>query len=148
MKGSVLKKFCEYEKKGGSFPLLPYKYRWVSITVIVLSAIGYFTRFHLGLLHEDVWRHLFKSFMLLGLLAVIISKEKEEDERISNLRFRAFGFAFVFSLLMFILIPFFTLIKELIFSKVHFEIEQSVFYIFSMMMFFQAMYFHIFKRQL
>lgn len=148
MKGSVLKKFCEYEKKGGSFPLLPYKYRWVSITVIVLSAIGYFTRFHLGLLPEDVWRHLFKSFMLLGLLAVIISKEKEEDERISNLRFRAFGFAFVFSLLMFILIPFFTLIKELIFSKVHFEIEQSVFYIFSMMMFFQAMYFQIFKRQL
>lgn len=148
MEKSFKQKLCDFDKKGLVFPLFPHRFKWVSIAIILLTAIGFFVRTQLDLFPEFIWRHLFKSFLLLGLLVFILCKEKQEDERIKNLRFRAFAFAFVFSMLMFILLPFVSFLKDWIQMQPTWEKEQNMFYIFSMMMFFQIMYFYIFKRQL
>ncbi|EAS18806.1 hypothetical protein BBFL7_00626 [Flavobacteria bacterium BBFL7] len=150
MKSSILKKFCEFEKKGGVFPLLPAYFIWVGLTVCLLSILG------LLLVHfqfenpVDFYKNLFMHFILIGLFIITLSRDKNEDERTLQLRYRAFGFAFVLGTFMLLLMPFAAMILDSINDRtpLEWEQDQSFFFIISSFLFYYLMYFQIFKKQL
>lgn len=103
MKNSVLKRFCELEKKGGAFPLLPASFLWIGIGVCILSILTMTIVALQAGDHVLFFKELCMHFILVGLFMMTLAKDKNEDERIKRLRYRAFAFAFVlgtFTLLM------------------------------------------------
>jgi hypothetical protein len=80
---------------------LPYRFKtigYLTFVLLILTMIG------LKLFLPDIISQnkqqlskIFKALMILSLLTVILSKEKIEDEFISNCRLRAFAFSFLCS---------------------------------------------------
>ena len=81
--------------------LLPNRYKIISISVLMIIILGMIT---IKLIYPDfidknrsLLKPLLKSILVLGLLILILSKEKLEDEFINHCRLRAFKFAFLCS---------------------------------------------------
>ncbi|KEZ93016.1 hypothetical protein [Nonlabens ulvanivorans] len=150
MKNSVLKRFCELEKKGGAFPLLPASFLWIGIGVCVLSILTMTIVALQAGDHVLFFKELCMHFILVGLFMMTLAKDKNEDERIKRLRYRAFAFAFVlgtFTLLMMrIVVVTINSIKDELPQE--WEYNQSFFFIISSYLFYYLMYFQIFKKQL
>lgn len=103
MKNSILKKLCEFDKKGLVFPLLPASILWIGIGVCTFSILTMTIVAAQAGDHALFFKELCMHFILVGLFMMTLAKDKHEDERIKRLRYRAFAFAFVlgtFTLLM------------------------------------------------
>ena len=88
-----------------------------------------------------------KNGMLVGLLIVIISKEKIEDELISKIRGQAFSFAFVVGVIYAIIMPFTNYIADLIFkNKEALYSDLGDFVVLWFMMVMYLAFFYLFKR--
>lgn len=148
MKSSVLKKFCEYEKKGGSSPLLPYQYRWVGLGICLIAIVGLLFISMQEIEPSSFYKDLSMHTVLIGLFLLVISRDKNEDERTKQLRYRAFAFSFVLGTVMLLILPFIVILKNSIIGKALEWEFQSFFFIMSSYLFYYLMYFQIFKRQL
>lgn len=150
MKTNFLKNFCEYEKKGGAFPLISYKFKWVGFLIAIIAVAVLLSIKIFDVLPADFYKQLFMHILLIGLFIVVISKDKNEDERIDKLRYRAFAFAFVLGVAMILLMPLAALFLDTLTSRLPLEWEQdqSIFFVMSSFLFYYLMYFQLFKRQL
>jgi hypothetical protein len=64
---------------------------------------------------------IFYSFILLGLTMISFSKDKNEDERIANLRFRSLSFSLGLMMLLFIIEPLIIMLVDLFFTDLNYE---------------------------
>jgi membrane protein implicated in regulation of membrane protease activity len=150
MKIDFLNNLCEYEKKGGVFPLIPYTFKWIGV-IIAMAAAGILLAVKIvDLPQGEFYKQLLMHVILIGLFLFVIAKEKNEDERILKLRYRAFAFAFVLGTVMILLMPLAATALDAIAHRLPLEWEQdqSIFFIMSSFLFYYLMYFQIFKRQL
>lgn len=90
-------KFCDAEERRLHWLVnfkLPNTWKKIGWGLLSLSfALLILTKFFDG--DYLVIRSVLKKITLLGLLIVVISKEKIEDELVENLRGKAFSFAFI-----------------------------------------------------
>gem|GEM_PF-2059229 len=71
--------------------LLPWPLKWVSLISIPMIVLIHFYN------HQFIDIHIFKSMIIILGLFSIISKERNENETISNNRIRALIFVFMFT---------------------------------------------------
>lgn len=87
------------------YKLLPHSFKIIGITVFSLAFI---TPILLGMLHQESWestesrREIANTFMLIGLLVFIISREKIEDEFVNYCRLIAFRAALIGGIIYFL----------------------------------------------
>jgi hypothetical protein len=67
--------------------------------------------------HNDLLDKAAKSVLLLGLLAISISREKVEDELIIILRMKSYSYAFIGGVLYVIIMPFINYLLVLLYSS-------------------------------
>jgi C4-dicarboxylate transporter len=94
---------------------LPNKFKKIGIGIIVLSTATIITN-KLSIDNIDLTLTA-KYGILLGLLVVSISKEKIEDELITNLRMQSYAFAFIAGVLIALSNPLFSYIANTVFKK-------------------------------
>jgi hypothetical protein len=150
MKNKILNTFCEYEKKGGVFPLLNFQFKWIGFSIAFAALIGLILVKTSTIEQVEFFKELSLQVILIGLFLIVLSKEKREDERIRKLRYRAFAFAFVLGTVVLLLAPFAAILLDAISGRLPLEWEQDqgFFFIMSSYLFYFIMYFQIFKRQL
>jgi hypothetical protein len=150
IKSAGLKNFCEFEKKGGAFPLVSYKFKWIGSMIAITAVVALLSIKIVDILQAAFYKQLFMRVVLIGLFIVVIAKDKNEDERINKLRYRAFAFVFVLGTAMILLMPLAAMFLDALAGRLllEWEQDQSVFFIMSSFLFYYLMYFQIFKRQL
>ena len=86
------------------FRLLPRKAKYYGIVLILLYWVPSLLLIKLGWLpkNEELGLNILRGIFLLGLLLIIISKEKIEDEFIDSCRLIAFRTSFMFGILIYI----------------------------------------------
>ena len=84
---------------------LSNSYKKIGLAILILSFIAIILRkfYFEELLSLQL---IAKNGMLVGLLIIIISKEKIEDELISKIRGQAFSFAFIAAVIYALVMPF------------------------------------------
>ncbi|WP_298955864.1 hypothetical protein [uncultured Nonlabens sp.] len=148
MKKSVLNKFCEFEKKGGVFPLLPASFKYIGTYVSISAIVGLLLVYYLGDELRDFYKEVCMHFVLIGLFLLVLSRDKNEDERTNQLRYRAFAFAFVLGTGMLLILPFIHMLLHGFYQDILEWEYQSFFFIMASYLFYYLMYFNIFKKQL
>lgn len=150
MKTDFLKRFCEYEKKGGAFPLISYPFKWIGLIIAITAIATLLSVKIFDISQAEFYKQLFMHVILIGLFVIVIAKDKYEDERINKLRYRAFAFAFVLGTVVVLLMPLAVIFLDALTGNLPLEWEQdqSIFFIMSSFLFYYLMYFQIFKRQL
>lgn len=150
MRSNFLKNFCEFEKKGGTFPLISYQFKWIGWAIAISAVAALISAKILDSSQAAFYKQLFMHALLIGLFMIVITKDKDEDERINELRYRAFSFAFVLGTAMVLLMPLAAMVLDALAGRLPLEWEQdqSIFFIMSSFLFYYLMYFQIFKRQL
>ena len=94
---------------------LPNKFKKIGIGIIILSVATIITN-KLSIGNIDLALTA-KYGILLGLLVVSISKEKIEDELITNLRMQSYSFAFIAGVLITLTNPLFSYLANIVFEK-------------------------------
>ncbi len=94
---------------------LPNKFKKIGIGIIVFSIVAIITN-KLSIDNIDLTLTA-KYGILLGLLVVSISKEKIEDELITNLRMQSYAFAFIVGVVITLTNPLFSYIANIVFEK-------------------------------
>ena len=108
------KSFFDHERKSAErikrFQL-PHSFKRIGIAISVLALVLVLASSTLfeSTFHKEMTKYL----LLLGMLIIVLAKEKIEDERIAQLRLQAFRFAFVFGVVMTLLQPFVDLFVDL-----------------------------------
>ena len=82
---------------------LPSKYKKIGFIVAITSLFILLLNVLLPYINE--FKELFKFSLLIGLLIVSISKDKNEDELIIKLRMISYRFAFIIGIIEILLIP-------------------------------------------
>ena len=96
---------------------------------------------------EPQWLNaVLRRGLLIGLLIIVLSKEKMEDEMIVSLRAKAFALAFVFAVVYALVQPLIDHIVFYIFNGRSTENEFSYFQVLFFMMVIQIMFFNVLKR--
>jgi hypothetical protein len=145
---SIFNQFWKFENKKNVLFLFPsyFKIIGLSIAVPALFALVFQFEIHSGQFHERV----FKLLLILGTFVFTLSKEKYEDERTRDLRFRAFAFSVVLLIGIQVVFPSVMLLFSLTagdFNPKSFEPFDSYKILF-MLLVAQASYFHKFKKEL
>ncbi|MDO1500954.1 hypothetical protein Q2T40_12510 [Winogradskyella maritima] len=121
--------------------------RWKTIGAL-LSLTVFITMLSLKFIDTPpLWvKELLKRSLLVGLLIVILAKEKDEDEMIASLRGKAYTLAFIFGVV-------YALVQPLIDTVVHgllYEAGEdngfSYFQLLFFMLFIQILFFEVLKR--
>ena len=86
------------------FYQLPNLYKRIGWGIVILSAILLISK-KVFLSDLSIVSQIAKNLALLGLLIVIISKEKIEDELIGMIRGKAFSFAFIAGVVYTLVMP-------------------------------------------
>ena len=94
---------------------LSNSFKKVGIAILILSFLGIFL--NVLLLELDSVKMLCKYGILMGLLIISVSKEKIEDELVSNLRMQSYTFAFIGGVFLTITNPFATFVVNFFFDK-------------------------------
>jgi hypothetical protein len=94
---------------------LPNKFKKIGIGIIVFSIVAIITN-KLSIDNIDLTLTA-KYGILLGLLVISISKEKIEDELITNLRMQSYAFSFIVGVVITLTNPLFSYITNLVFEK-------------------------------
>jgi len=89
---------------------LPNQFKKIGFSILIISFVSLFmNRFSINDLE---FKMIAKYGMLVGLLIASISKEKIEDELISNLRMQSYTFAFIVGVIITLTNPFFSYIVD------------------------------------
>ena len=91
----------------GDYLLLPHYMKWVSIMIIVLGILLFFGKEQQEILDHDLASEIAFHVILLGLLFIILSKDRFPDERLLNLRHKAMAYAFMNGMIIVIIVPLF-----------------------------------------
>lgn len=103
-----------WDKNGGLFIMLPSKFKKAGMMVMFISAASFFFINYYELEMKEVWIGIAGNFFLIGLLLIILSKEKNEDERITQLRLKSLSFSFVMTILNILIVPLILILFEFI----------------------------------
>ncbi len=96
---------------------------------------------------EPSWlRDVLKRVLLVGLLIVVLSKEKVEDEMLQSLRAKAFTLAFIFGVLYSLVQPLADYVVHNYIYEASKENTFSYFQVLSFMLLVQIMFFEVLKR--
>ena len=85
--------------------LLPNSFKFLGVSIF---ALAFLIPIAMGLLNPQPWddtenrRQIAQAIMLVGLLILILSKEKIEDEFINSCRLKAFKVAFIAGIIYFL----------------------------------------------
>ena len=112
--------FCEAEERRMNKILnfgLPNSYKKIGISLVAVCILFLISRKLFDLEISETIRFISKRVVLVGLLIVVISKEKVEDEMIQSLRGRAFTMAFIFGVIFTLIQPLFNYIASFIVEK-------------------------------
>ena len=102
-----------WDKKGGLFIMFSHRFKILGIIISLLSAASFFLVNNYELALKDIFTSLCGNFFLLGFLIIILSKEKYEDERTSQLRLKALSFSFVMTILNILIVPLILLLFQI-----------------------------------
>ena len=115
--------------------LLPVSFKAIGLTIF---ALAYIVPIMMGVFDQKPWtetefrRDLAQAIMLVGLLIVILSREKIEDEFISSCRLRAFSVAFIAGIIYYLLDAFGSSFSgDLVYSAFYLLIYQIGIYCFT-----------------
>jgi len=92
---------------------LPHSFKKIGLGIALIAFILFFVR-KLAFENLDELRIIAKNGMLVGMLLIVISKEKIEDELISKLRGQAFSFAFIAGVVYALVMPLTNYIVDLV----------------------------------
>lgn len=149
MKKSLKQQLCDIDKKGMVFPLLPSSFKWIGILISILAIVIMFLVKYNELEQMELYKDIMMHIILIGLFVMVLAREKNEDERVQQLRYRAFAFSFVLITFILLLMPFISILLDGLTDKLPLEWEQqNFFFIMSYYLFFYLAYFQIFKRSL
>ncbi|WGK64517.1 hypothetical protein [Croceiramulus getboli] len=100
--------FCEAEQRRVDALInfrLPHRFKLLGY---LIAGGAFLTLFILKQVSENIgWeRDLLQKLMLIGLLVVVLAKEKVEDERIQFLRGRAFSISFILGVIYAAVLPY------------------------------------------
>lgn len=136
------KQLKKYENIG-----LPNIYKKVGLIIIVL---GFLTLIGLRFVEgkPEIIRDLIKKSILIGLLIISISRDKEEDELTVSLRHKSYVIAFIFTVVYAIIQPYITYGIAAFIGKENKEsfIELGDFQVLFFMLIIQIMYYKLLKR--
>lgn len=94
---------------------LPNQFKKVGIALFLFAFILLFVnKFSF---ESDQFRAILKYTMLIGILLISISKEKVEDELITNLRMQSYSLAFIAGVFITLILPFIDFSIDSIFNS-------------------------------
>lgn len=147
MKKSIFEQLWNFEMKKNVLFLLPNYFKFSGLGIAVPSFLAMF--FEVSGARQDFYLSITEHLTILGLLMFTLAKEKEEDERIRDLRYRAFAFAVVAILVIQVLLPFFIIMVAWLIGNHKFHFTGFDVYMFMLILLVaQASYFHKFKKEL
>jgi len=136
------KQLKKYENIG-----LPNAYKKIGLGIVIF---GFLTLVVLRFIEgePEILRDLIKKSILVGLLIISISKDKEEDELTISLRHKSYVIAFVFTVIYAIIQPYITYGIAALIGKENKEsfIELGDFQVLFFMLIVQIMYYKLLKR--
>lgn len=126
--------------------LLPHRFKLLGIYLSIGSFVLYIVSLFMAEL-PDYGRHMISKVVLLSMLMVSISKEKQEDEMSRSLRSQSYMLALVIGVLYAVFQPIinFGVAAMVQGSEASFE-ELPVFATFWFMLFVQLGFFHVMKK--
>jgi hypothetical protein len=140
-------KISNFERKKNVLFLFPNYFKIIGLCIAIPSFIALF--FLVDIITGDFYISISEQLTVLGMLLFTLSKENEEDERIRDLRYRAFAFAVVVILVVQVLLPFFIIMVSLLVGNHKFHFTGLDVYMFMLILLVaQAAYFHKFKKEL
>jgi len=101
------KSIIDYDRKSFkrfSKNQLPHSFKKVGIIIFITCFVGLFVN-AFSISHEGI-KMISKYGLLISLLIISISKDKVEDERITQIRMQSFTFAFIAGVFMALVMPF------------------------------------------
>lgn len=125
---------------------LPYYFKKIGFGLLIISLLSLGT---LAFLDDssDLIKHISKSVLLIGLLLISISMEKNEDEYTMQLRARSYVMAFIFGVVYAILQPYINYMVALILKQENTDFEElSSFVIIWFMLFIQLGFYYTLRR--
>lgn len=125
--------------------MLPSTVKRPAILLVLISLI---TLIAGKLFFEDmvVARQLIKYILLIGMLLIVMAREKEEDEMIISLRGRAFSFAFVAGVVYALMQPLANWIVSIVLNEELSLKELPLIQVLFFMLLVQIAIFHFIKR--
>lgn len=141
--------FIEYERKNFEklqrTKLLPNRYKLIGFIVAISAFIGMLISKFIG--GNEISRLLISNMMLLSLLLVAVSRDKQEDEMTLKLRGQAFVFAFICGVLYALVQPFISHLVDLIVNVQNDTwYDMSVLQVLLFMLLIQISFYHFSKK--
>ena len=126
---------------------LPHKFMTIGIAIAVISIITMFVRAFV-LEGDTEWlKELAKKGLLVGMLILSLSKDKEEDEMIMTLRSQSYAIAFVVGVVCALVMPYVELgVSNVVNSGGEVYKDLGDFQVLSFMLLIQLMFYHNLKR--
>ncbi len=105
--------------------LLPTKFKWTGLATSFFALVFFIfiNVYHKKnpVTHFELIKEVAKSCFILGLVIIMFSKEKFEDERTSIFRLNAFAFSFLVVIFTYIIHPFIATNQNETFFKIIFK---------------------------
>jgi len=126
---------------------LPHKFMTIGIAIAAISIITMFVRAFV-LEGDTEWlKELAKKGLLVGMLIMSLSKDKEEDEMTMSLRSQSYAIAFVVGVVYALVMPYVELgVSNVVNSGVEVYKDLGDFQVLSFMLLIQLMFYHNLKR--
>jgi hypothetical protein len=143
---SILKWEANNLKKLQNLKFLPYRFKGIGITMVLMTFIALIAGKFLFSDYHTL-RLLIKNLLLVSLLMVSISSDRIEDERTLVLRLQSYAFAFIAGVIYALVQPFANLLVEFVISTevvtfAELDVKQVLFF----MLLVQLFYFNVTKR--
>jgi len=146
----TVKNILECEKKSfrnqmKGLKLLPHAYFKIGVILTLTSILILIALKIIG--DYELVKEVVKNAMLLSVLLMVVSKDKEEDEMTLKIRSQAFVFAFIWGVVYAAAQPFINIIAELIMeSEGGGWSPLSVYQVLFFMLMIQLSFYHVAKR--
>jgi hypothetical protein len=125
---------------------LPSKFLNIGVVIILLSIVMMFVR-AFAMDGETEWlKLLLQKTLLIGMLIMSVSKDKEEDEMIITLRSQSYAIAFVTGVLYALVMPYVEFGVDSVADNVTEFKNLGDFQVLLFMLLIQLMFFHNLKR--
>ncbi|MFT5217106.1 MAG: hypothetical protein ACI83H_002239 [Glaciecola sp.] len=126
---------------------LPHIFMTIGIAIVALSIIMMFVR-AFAMEGETEWlKHLLQKTLLIGMLLMSISKDKQEDEMTITLRAQSYAIAFVIGVVYALIMPYVELgVSNVVHSGGEAYKDLGDFQVLLFMLMIQLMFYHNLKR--
>ncbi len=126
---------------------LPNKFRAIGMAIAAIAIIAMFVRAFLMEGDTEWLKQLAKQGLLVGMLIISISKDKEEDELTIKLRMQSYALAFVVGVAYALIMPYVEFgVSNVVHSGSEAYKDLGDFQVLSFMLLVQLMAFHTLKR--